>query len=199
MGCGSAAERTGDEGPAAGEGDGGEAALDAGTCPAAPDLVVPLQTAVNDAAVHWPLIKGCVDVTHTAAVDPFLSKIADALAAWSSVACSRLCFEAPHLVADGHEGARHELRFTAGEGPTTAQPKFDGPSGVIIWGKVHIGVDAPPSGRALITVIGLTLGLNRPTDAAVDSVMHATAAAGAPTDNDAASLCVLYGSPAYCE
>ncbi len=59
------------------------------------EIEVPVQVTGNGDRYHWVLADGCVPVSYSPEMEPDLDHIEAALAAWSGVRCSRICFADP--------------------------------------------------------------------------------------------------------
>jgi hypothetical protein len=174
---------------------------------------VPFSTTISGTTVHWVIADGCIPITY----DPSLAIDTDALQkavdGWGHVACSHLCLKGPSESSSPLDILRRERRIHIVPSDTVVAPQvavshihFDAETGRALSASIDITSDSSSqSGLTeddFLHVIGNSLGLGHPPSG-VSSVLNEAAGAkssyGAPTAQDVAALCVLYGDPAYCK
>jgi hypothetical protein len=171
-----------------------------------PNQRVPFATTDTHIPIHWPLESGCLPVSYDETVADVLDRIRDAHQAWNTVSCSRLCFEEARQHDQDPDIYRGELRvhWTTGATPTSSVT-FSPQTGAIVNAQVMLPEDSEARARlaewAYLHAVGHISGLAPSMDNTADSVMVRSASQSRTElgGDDETALCVLYGTPAYCE
>jgi hypothetical protein len=167
---------------------------------ATPDLIRAVGS--SGVIVHWPANSTCISVV----VDPSLASSSDqihqALSAWSSLPCGRLCFAEPVVAstpANAPFQCDHAIHFVpaSGSGPADTTT-IDVTTGHALSAVVQV---APAvSAAALAGLVGNVLGIQGQVHASSPYALQDIVDANAqPTTEAVTAYCALYGAAPICD
>ena len=177
-------------------------------CTTSSNTSVPFQRVADSAdapLLRWRDAASCIQVGVAPELDAALPALDIAVAAYNSIDCSTLCFEAPTTLPPGPGTSLVRGLEVAGSGEPIAiqvsdELDYDETTGELLRARllVDLAQAADVSPEAFMHHLGHVVGLAHTTD--VDSVMQPVSAGRTSLSSyDEAAVCAMYGStPTLC-